>query len=32
MKIADTTNYVHFLRNSPQGRHVVVLVGENLGY
>jgi hypothetical protein len=25
-------NYVHFLRNSPQGRHVVVLVGENLGY
>ena len=25
-------NYVHFLRNSPQGRHVVVLVGESLGY
>lgn len=25
-------NYVHFLRNSPKGRHVVVLVGENLGY
>lgn len=25
-------NYVHFLRNSPRGRHVVVLVGENLGY
>ena len=25
-------NYVHFLRNSPQGRHIVVLVGENLGY
>ena len=25
-------NYVHFLRNSPQGRHVVVLVGEPLGY
>jgi len=25
-------NYVHFLRNSPQGRHVVVLVGETLGY
>jgi len=25
-------NYVHFLRNSPQGRHTVVLVGENLGY
>ena len=25
-------NYVHFLRNSPNGRHIVVLVGENLGY
>ena len=26
-------NYVHFLRNSRnKGRHVVVLVGENLGY
>ena len=25
-------NYIHFLRNSPNGRHVVVLVGENLGY
>ena len=25
-------SYVHFLRNSPQGRHVVVLVGETLGY
>ena len=25
-------NYVHFLRNSPHGRHTVVLVGENLGY
>ena len=25
-------NYVHFLRSSPKGRHVVVLVGENLGY
>lgn len=25
-------NYVHFLRNSPKGRHVVVLVGENWGY
>ncbi|MBO4216258.1 MAG: lactate utilization protein [Bacteroidaceae bacterium] len=25
-------NYVHFLRNSPKGRHVVVLVGESLGY
>ncbi|MBO4673097.1 MAG: lactate utilization protein [Bacteroidaceae bacterium] len=25
-------NYVHFLRNSPKGRHVVVLVGENLGF
>ena len=25
-------NYVHFLRNSPKGKHTVVLVGENLGY
>ena len=25
-------NYVHFLRNSPNGRHQVVLVGESLGY
>ena len=25
-------NYVHYLRNSPQGRHIVVLVGEPLGY
>jgi len=25
-------NYVHFLRHSPNGRHVVVLVGEHLGY
>ena len=25
-------NYIHFLRNSPKGRHVVVLVGDNLGY
>ena len=25
-------NYVHFLRNSPKGRHQVVLVGESLGY
>lgn len=25
-------NYVHFLRNSPHGRHIVVLVGETLGY
>ena len=25
-------NYIHFLRNSPKGRHVVVLVGESLGY
>ncbi len=25
-------NYVHFLRNSPKGRHTVVLVGETLGY
>ena len=25
-------NYVHFLRNSPHGKHVVVLVGEDCGY
>ncbi len=25
-------NYVHFLRTSPKERHVVVLVGEELGY
>ena len=25
-------NYVHFLRNSPRERHIVVLVGEDLGY
>lgn len=25
-------NYVHFLRNSPKGRHTVILVGENLGF
>ena len=25
-------NYIHFLRNSPRGRHTVVLVGEALGY
>jgi L-lactate utilization protein LutB len=25
-------NYVHFLRHSPRGRHMVVLVGEELGY
>ena len=25
-------NYVHFLRNSPHGKHTVILVGENLGY
>ena len=25
-------NHVHFLRNSPKGRHTVILVGENLGY
>jgi len=25
-------NYVHFLRNSPHGKHFVVLVGEELGY
>ena len=25
-------NHVHFLRNSPRGRHTVVLVGEDFGY
>lgn len=25
-------NYIHFLRNSPGGRHQVILVGESLGY
>ena len=25
-------NYIHFLRNSPKERHIVVLVGETLGY
>lgn len=25
-------NYMHFLRNSPNGRHTVVLVGESWGY
>lgn len=25
-------NYVHFLRNSPHGKHTVILVGEDLGY
>ena len=30
--IDSICNYVHFLRNSPQGRHTVILVGENLGY
>ena len=25
-------NYVHFLRNSPRGKHTVVLVGEDFGY
>jgi len=25
-------NYVHFLRNSPRGKHMVVLVGEDFGY
>ena len=25
-------NHIHFLRNSPRGRHTVVLVGEDLGY
>jgi L-lactate utilization protein LutB len=25
-------NYVHFLRNSPRGKHKVILVGEDWGY
>lgn len=25
-------NYIHFLRNSPHGKHTVILVGEDLGY
>lgn len=25
-------NYVHFLRNSPHGKHTVVLVGDDYGY
>ena len=25
-------NYIHFLRNSPGGKHQVVIVGEDLGY
>lgn len=25
-------NYIHFLRNSPQKRHTVILVGEEKGY
>lgn len=25
-------NYVHFLRNSPGGRHKVILIGEDYGY
>lgn len=25
-------NYIHLLRNSPRGRHSVILVGEELGY
>jgi hypothetical protein len=25
-------NYVHILRNSPHGKHMVVLVGEDFGY
>lgn len=25
-------NYVHFLRNSPHGKHTVILVGEDFGY
>ena len=32
VNIDGNGNYVHFLRNSPQGRHIVVLVGEPLGY
>lgn len=25
-------NYVHFLRNSPRGKHTVILVGDEFGY
>ena len=25
-------NYVHFLRNSPHGKHIVILVGKDFGY
>ena len=25
-------NHIHFLRNSPKGRHTVIIVGEELGY
>lgn len=25
-------NYVHFLRNSPRGRHIVILVGDEFGF
>ena len=25
-------NYVHFLRNSPRGKHIVILVGDEFGY
>ena len=25
-------NYIHFLRNSPRGKHTVILVGEDWGY
>ena len=25
-------NHIHFLRNSPKGRHSVIIVGEELGY
>ena len=25
-------NYIHFLRNSPRGKHKVILVGESFGY
>lgn len=25
-------NYIHFLRNSPNGKHQVILLGEDFGY
>ena len=28
----SSCNYVHFLRNSPHGKHTVILVGEAFGY